>query len=43
MLQRLMFAILQSACTAVLAVSGFRVLIGLERIGDCGWDRSRSG
>ena len=24
-----MFAILQSACTAVLAVSGFRVLIGL--------------
>ena len=25
----LMFAILQSACTAVLAVSGFRVLIGL--------------
>jgi hypothetical protein len=25
----LMFAILQSACTAVMAVSGFRVLIGL--------------
>jgi hypothetical protein len=28
----LVFAILQSACTAVLAVSGFRVLIGLSAL-----------
>ncbi len=28
----LMFAILQSACTAVLAVSGFRVAIGLSSL-----------
>lgn len=28
----LMFAILQSACAAVLAVSGFRVLIGLSSL-----------